>query len=257
MTSPPPGAFKPGPPPKRLVKNYLLDPRFQLKYTSYIVVTAVVLMLGLGAVITATSNTAATQATTAADQAERATRESQTSSRIMRMNELMNAADNPDLVRTIEAQLAEGDRQAARNLSDVRTQRGQIEHTRKVTFWTLIATGLLLVFLLGATGIVITHKVVGPIYKLKRLLRMVGTGKLDIREKLRKGDELEDLFEVFLAMVESLKNAQRAEMAKLEIAIEDAEAAGATTAVTKLRELRVEMLGALGTPESVMPPPMG
>ena len=201
MTSTPAGAA-PSAPPKRLIKNYLLDPRFQLKYTSFIVATAVVLMIGLGLVIMRTANTAAAQATSAADQAERAMRESQTSSRIIRMNELGNAADNPDLVRTIETQLAEGDRQAARNLDEVRLQRGQIEHTRKVTIWTLVFSGLLLVLLLGATGIVITHKVVGPVFKLKRLLRMVGTGKLDIREKLRKGDELEDLFEVFIAMVE-------------------------------------------------------
>lgn len=255
MTSPPPGASKPGP-PKRLIKNYLLDPRFQLKYTSYIVATAVVLMLGLGVVITRTSNSAATQATAAADQAERAMRESQTSSRIIRMNELAGAADNPDLVQTINTELLASDRQAALNLENVRHERRQINRTRKVTLWTLIGTGVLLVFLLGATGIVITHKVVGPIFKMKRLLRMVGTGKLDIREKLRKGDELEDLFTVFLAMVDSLKNAQQAEMDKLELAIQDAEAAGATSAVEKLRALRVEMLGALAAPESVIPPPM-
>lgn len=257
MTSPTAGAIAPpqAGPPKRLLRNYLLNPRFQLKYTSMIVGTAVVLMLGLGVVITATANTAATQATAAADQAERAMRESQTSSRIMRMNDLMNAADNPDLVHTIESQLADGDRQAAHNLEAVRQQRGEIEHNRRITRWTLFATGLLLVLILGATGIVITHKVVGPIFKLKRLLRSVGTGKLDIREKLRKGDELEDLFDVFLAMVESLKTAQRAEISKLDAALHEAEAAGADRAVEKIRELRTEMQAALGSPESMIPPP--
>jgi nitrogen fixation/metabolism regulation signal transduction histidine kinase len=251
MTSPTAGAMTApqAGPPKRKLRNYLLNPRFQLKYTSYIVATAVVLMIGLGVVIMRTANTAAAQATTASAQAERAMRESQTSSRIMRMNDLMNAADNPDLVHTIEAQLAEGDRQAARNLESVRQQRAQIEETRKLTIVTLLVTGILLVLLLGATGIVVTHKVVGPVFKMKRLLRLVGTGKLDIREKLRKGDELEDLFEVFIAMVESLKNAQRAELAKLEAALADAEAAGATTAVEKIRALRTEMLAALGTPD--------
>ncbi len=252
MTSPTAGAMpapQSGPPPKRLLRNYLLNPRFQLKYTALIVSTAVVLMIGLGIVIMRTANTAAAQATTASAQAERAMRESQTSSRIIRMNDLMNAADNPELVHTIEAQLAEGDRQAARNLDAVREGRTQIAYTRKVTVWTLIVTGLLLVLLLGATGIVVTHKVVGPVFKMKRLLRLVGTGKLDIREKLRKGDELEDLFEVFVSMVDSLKNAQKAELAKLEKAIEAAESAGATDAVAKLHELRTEMVAALGQPD--------
>jgi hypothetical protein len=251
MTSPSAGAMsapKAGP-PKRLLRNYLLNPRFQLKYTSYIVATAVVLMIGLGVVIMRTANSAAAQANTASAQAERAMNESRTSSRIIRMNDLMNAADNPDLVHTIEVHLAEGDRQAARNLDAVRQGRAQIEATRKLTIVTLAVTGILLVLLLGATGIVVTHKVVGPVFKMKRLLRLVGTGKLDIREKLRKGDELEDLFEVFIAMVESLKNAQRAELAKLEAALADAEAANATNAVEKIRALRTEMLAALGQPE--------
>ena len=49
-------------------------------------------------------------------------------------------------------------------------------------------------------GIVITHRIVGPVHKMKRLLRRVSTGRLAIEERLRKGDELEDLFDTFLQM---------------------------------------------------------
>jgi geranylgeranyl reductase len=54
-------------------------------------------------------------------------------------------------------------------------------------------------------GIVFTHKVAGPIFKMKRLLRQVGAGKLVLRERLRKGDELQHFFEVFEEMVAELR----------------------------------------------------
>src|SRR2546423_1593757 len=130
-----------GAPPKRLLRNYLLNPQFQLKYTFIIVTVAVVLMLALGFVITRGANVPANQARGASEQAERAMHESQTSSRIMRMNQLMNSADNPDLVHTIEDQLAEDDRQAVHNLAEVRLQREQIEHSRRVTLYSLLASG--------------------------------------------------------------------------------------------------------------------
>ena len=66
-----------------------------------------------------------------------------------------------------------------------------------------------MVILIGLLGIYFTHKVVGPIYKMKLLLRQVGDGKLTFRGGLRKGDELQDFFEVFASMVEQLKRDKR------------------------------------------------
>jgi hypothetical protein len=51
---------------------------------------------------------------------------------------------------------------------------------------------------------------------MKRLIRQVGEGKLVVREKLRKGDELQHFFEAFEHMVEDLRGRQRAEIAKVD-----------------------------------------
>jgi nitrogen fixation/metabolism regulation signal transduction histidine kinase len=258
MTSPPVGAVAPaqaGPPSKRRIRNYLLDPRFQLKYAGLLVGVAMVLMAALGAVIWRTASVAAQQARTAADQAEHAMRESQTSSTLVRMQMLERAPDNPELVQTLQHELADIERQGQLNLARVQQQRREIEQNRRRMAYTLVGSALALMLLLGAAGIVITHKVVGPVFKLKRLLRQVGTGRLDIRERLRKGDELEDLFETFLQMCESLKGYQRAELHKLEDAIREVEASGAApSALARLTELRDEMRLALGAPDSVHPP---
>ena len=42
----------------------------------------------------------------------------------------------------------------------------------------------LLVIAIGFAGIVFTHKIAGPIFKMKRLLRQVGEGKLVVSERL-------------------------------------------------------------------------
>ena len=43
----------------RRKKSYLLDPRFQLKWTAYLVAVVVIVMVGLGVVIAQTANRAA------------------------------------------------------------------------------------------------------------------------------------------------------------------------------------------------------
>jgi hypothetical protein len=81
---------------------------------------------------------------------------------------------------------------------------------------------------------------------MKMLLRQVGDGKLNFYGKLRKGDELQDFFEVFAAMVEKLKDRQRREVSELESAMDAARASGASDeAIDKIRVVRDEMKAAL------------
>ena len=111
---------------------------------------------------------------------------------------------------------------------------------------SLIAGLTLLVIFIGLLGIFFTHKVVGPIYKMKMLLRQVGEGKLNFQGRLRKGDELQDFFEVFAAMVEKLKERQRREVEELEAAMAAARQSGASDdAIAKIAGVRDEMKLAL------------
>jgi len=90
-----------------------------------------------------------------------------------------------------------------------------------------IGTGILILALvLGFTGIIVTHKVVGPAYKMKLLLNEVASGKLKLVGRLRKGDELQELFEAFAAMVESLRESQKREITEISDAIDKAKEAG-------------------------------
>jgi nitrogen fixation/metabolism regulation signal transduction histidine kinase len=112
--------------------------------------------------------------------------------------------------------------------------------------------------LLGAMGILITHRVVGPVHKLKRLLRQVGTGRLVVRERLRHGDELGDLFDTFLQMTYSLKALQNGRLATLDRTIRDAESSGASSQMLEgLRALHAQMALGVGVHRrSSAPPPL-
>jgi len=110
----------------------------------------------------------------------------------------------------------------------------------------ILAGILILAVTLGFTGILVTHKVVGPAYKMKLLLNEVASGKLKLVGRLRKGDELQELFEAFAAMVEALRETQKAEITELDDAIDKAKEAGVPDdALAELIAVRDRMQAAL------------
>jgi methyl-accepting chemotaxis protein len=199
-------SFRSGPQAKRRLRNYLLDPLFQLKYTAMVVGVTVVVAGVLGRVAYSYS-TGQTQ--------------------MLAMNKL-------------EAKGGEVDEQFMKDLE----RYGQ-EADRKVAFG--IAAGvLLLAIALGITGIVVTHRLVGPAYRLKMLLREVRNGHLRVEGRLRKHDELQDLFEEFTAMVLSLRAAQEREIALLDEAIGRARQDGVPdTSIAHIETARDRMRAAL------------
>ena len=241
---------------KRSAKNYLLDRSFQLKYTGYIVGIAVALSLALGGVLYwQTEKTVAigNQAVAAGQEANKAGKDAVAQSQALN-DKLENDAktnygDNPTLLDSIRtANKAESDKIAARakGLAEqekrlVATQDA-IAAQRTRLLATLASMLLGLVIVLGLAGIVITHKVAGPIFKMKRLIREVGEGKLVVPGRLRKGDELQEFFEVFATMVENLRVRQEREIELLDAAIAQAKSSGEGGAVlAKLESLRAHM----------------
>jgi len=95
---------------------------------------------------------------------------------------------------------------------------------------------LFLTIALGFTGIIVTHRVVGPAYRMRRLFQHVGEGKLEITTGIRKGDELQELYHSFADMVESLRDQRAEEIEQLEQTLIKMESAGVQSAyITELR----------------------
>lgn len=236
--------------------SYLLDPRFQLKWTGYLVVVVVLVMTSLGFVIARTAGHASDTASLAVKQAEKAYEESKSNNILTRRTMQLAGGDNPALQAIMDDSLKDVDAQSEKNLADVRSRQADIAADRQNLRALLAGAGLALVVLLVVMGILITHRIVGPVHKMKRLLRRVSTGRLAIEERLRRGDELEDLFDTFLQMTYSLRAMQSARLATLDSTIKRAEALSVPDEILDgMRALRAQLVLGLEPRKSTTNPP--
>jgi nitrogen fixation/metabolism regulation signal transduction histidine kinase len=106
-----------------------------------------------------------------------------------------------------------------------------------------IALGIfILAICLAVTGILVTHKVVGPAYKMQLLFKGLQRGRLRVNGSLRKGDELQEVFTAFEAMVSTLRSKQADEIRCLDDAIAAAQQDGVPEDNLRVfRELRGRM----------------
>lgn len=180
---------------QRKVKNYLLDTRFQLKYTGMVLIVTITVASVLGYV---------------AYQFSKGQTESLTA-QMAAQSDLGDAAS--DLERFAQ--------QADRKIRNA-----------------IVLGVLLLTVALGVTGIIVTHRVVGPAYRMKRLFEQVGQGRLEVTTGIRKGDELQELYQSFAQMIESLRDQRAEEIERLEDTLTKMESAGVQSAyITELRAL--------------------
>jgi len=260
---------------KRSARNYLLDRHFQLKYTGMLVGVALVFASGLGILLWRSSGAIVEQSKIAVEQGRETVRlsqqtvergqevikQSQKVSQVVAMNIAKEYADSPELAKTFkeesdkdDAKLAEEQRRLesdakflAQRSHDLQMQAASVQATRDALALLLVGGILVLVAGIGVAGIVFTHKIAGPIFKMKRLLREVGEGKLILKERLRKGDELQHFFETFEQTVNRLRQRQMDEIARVDaILVELEPVAGDSDGVAKLKQLRAEMQDHLG-----------
>ena len=181
---------------KRRVRNFLIDPRFQLRWVAFVVLVITLVMGGMGYILYDTVADATDQ---------------------MIIAQLAAPGLDPDSVEVFQA---EGER---------------------AKIWALVWLGagwLVLALFLAAVTVVLTHKVSGPVFKMKRLLGDIDGDHLQLWEKLRKGDELQDAFEAFDAMVRRLRESRHQDIEVLEsVRSQMTDPASAAAAVQALDEL--------------------
>jgi hypothetical protein len=95
----------------------------------------------------------------------------------------------------------------------------QFEQNDRILLVGLIAFGFLLSVVLAAYGIVLTHKVAGPLFKVAHYLDNIREGKLGVVYNLRKGDQLVDFFAHFKNAHDALRAGAEADIVLLDKAI--------------------------------------
>ena len=218
-------------PYKRSVRNYLLDSRFQLKYSGFLVIVAVVISGIMGAVLYATTRAVVGESSALVEESKKV-------SEVSRMNIRDLASDSPEL-------LTEFNREADAHDKALTDQQARLILGQQRMLESLVGGLALMVVLIGLLGIYFTHKVAGPVFKMKRLLKQVGDGHLHVDARLRRGDELIDFFETFTRMVEGLRQMETRQLADVEAAIKALEGGSKDDATAALGRVRAAMNTAL------------
>ncbi|MBM4362729.1 MAG: HAMP domain-containing protein [Deltaproteobacteria bacterium] len=247
---------------QRRFRNYLIDAHFQLKYAGYLVGIAALLSAALGTILYRTSEAVIAQSRESVAVGEQVVErgrdvvgESKKVNAVVQMSIVRDPAyaDNPALLAAFQSDAKTNDdklsAQQARleeQASRLKAQSEALAAQQRTMGSALVAVLAALVVAVGVAGIVITHRVAGPIFKMKKQLRELANGDYRIPFPLRKGDELVDFFEEFRSMVSKLRGRQESEIHRLDTAIQNlAERAPAET-LSELRALRDEMQRSLG-----------
>jgi nitrogen fixation/metabolism regulation signal transduction histidine kinase len=232
------------------MRNYLLDPHFQLKYASYGAGIALVISVGLGVLLWRSSEQIIAQSQASVELGEEVLAESRKVSDVVAMNIVKDPiySENPSLKVAFEADAKLQGEKQSRQQAQLRSQAEELQRQRSQVGLVLIGALALLVAALWFAGIIVTHKVAGPLYKMKRQIRALERGSLQVPTPLRKGDELKEFFDAFNDMVRALRARQQRDVERLDDVLSGLESAAPGDKVRLLRELRADLAGPLDTP---------
>lgn len=180
--------------PKRKLRNFLLDKRFQLKYTFSAMLVSSFISVGLGIFLY--------QAYDDMFEAHQEVYEAH------RENSQMLSLD-PDLDQALAKELQAKDEK-------IRLRNDQLKVKSHMVMIYLAFFLVCLVICLGAISIVATHKIAGPAFALRRALSELASGKLSVRCKLRQGDELQQIAEELQNLISWFRKEETEDVEKLK-----------------------------------------
>lgn len=230
-------------PPKRRIRNFLLDTRFQLKFASYIVALTLVVAALLGGFLWRTTDTLFKETEVAVEARSRAAETSKELSNATLANEIMQHMEDPAFEEQLREKSAAIDRVYEAERNAIIEARRQLVRRQQITLVALVGGLFAFIVFIGLASIVTTHKIVGPLFRVKRMAQEVADGKLrPPTYGLRPGDELKDLFEAFAAMVKALRQREEDDLHRVSAALQVAERTGANEElVRELQTLRAQI----------------
>jgi methyl-accepting chemotaxis protein len=107
-------------------------------------------------------------------------------------------------------------RQLATNPTGYRPDTALIMVCFGLGFAALTAGGV------GLWSILMTHRICGPLFVMKRYLTQIADGRLPVLRPLRRRDEFKDLYEALDEAIQSLRAKKRSELSQVNAALEAA-----------------------------------
>src|SRR6478609_675593 len=123
--------------------------------------------------------------------------------------------------------------------------QAQFANSDRVVLWGIVGFGVVLILSISAVGILITHKVAGPLYKIATFFGRVRDNRLGpAPANLRKGDELQEFYGHFKEMHVAIRSRTEDDVRVLGNAVAvletapEARSPSVARALEELRELR-------------------
>lgn len=232
-------------------KNLLINRKYQLRFTLFMVGLAALLMTALGVWVLKEADEATTigKASVAGiacpkvpdldqldaldgDSAESTTTGSASKRRVVVIDESSLTATIP---KEFPAVVIANWRCETTNAASIRA----LDRGRSYIVWELIATGVVLIIGLAIYGLVMTHRVAGPLYKLSLYFAKMRDGRYETIHNLRKRDQLVAFYDHFRAAHAGVVQMERDDIDRIRALLAAAEATGAADheAMTELRAL--------------------
>lgn len=103
--------------------------------------------------------------------------------------------------------------------------RPVLEASDRQLLYVFVGIAALMAAALGLLGLVVTHRVAGPMFVMGHYMSVLAQGRFPRMRTLRRRDELKSFFRVFLEAVQALKEREAKHAAVLENAVETMRAA--------------------------------
>ena len=193
-------------PRQRRLRNFLLDAPLQLRFTSILLLGTLLGAGLLGIFLARALNRLADQAERAVEARAAAAQASHELHNAALSKTLLERFGDPQFTAQMERQAQAIDAAYVAEQTQVSEQRLEVQREQKRIGWLVFLS--VLVFSLGvlALGIVLTHRIAGPVFRVRRLLDDMKEGRREVPSHgLREGDELRDLFEAASDLARTLR----------------------------------------------------
>ncbi|WP_224366903.1 signal protein [Hyalangium versicolor] len=232
---------------KRQWRNFLIEPKFQLKFAAYLITVTLVLAAVLGVFLYRNTRALLDEAGHSLEARSRAADASRELSNTALSNELIQKMGDPVFVAQLQAtSKAIDERYEAERAAIVGEREALVRHQRNMWLVFMGTLGGFLVLITLAT-IVLTHRVAGPLMRIRRMVKDVASGQIRPPPYgLRETDELKDIFDATRGMMHVLRKQNEDDVLVLSHALERAQQEGVKGDwVEDLRSLESRIKGRL------------
>jgi len=201
-------------PRQRRLRNYLLDAPLQLRFTSILLLGTLLGAGLLGIFLARALNRLADQAERAVEARAAAAQASHELHNAALSKTLLERFGDPQFTAQMERQAQAIDAAYVAEQTQVSEQRVEVQREQKRIGWLVFLSVLVFSFGVLALGIVLTHRIAGPVFRVRRLLDDLKEGRRQVPSHgLRDGDELRDLFDSAADLVRTLRAEDEATLA--------------------------------------------